>query len=181
MGIWELDLHHDSHECYNTFLFTTRRPAPEYEQQYRSGVFGRGTIEVRAVYLKASTSWETFTLENVRHTQAAPQENNHRIGIRGLPFGANAHLLRPMTIGDAGDGFMSISRDSGCAVGRINQGSRKIWALRTYYIHNAIQWTNATTADESGRAGHVDSGSKTDSCKRQQEDDGAEVSICKDS
>lgn len=177
MGTWELDLHHDRHECYNAFLFTTMEPSSDREQESSSRVFGHGTVEIKVIYDKVSNQWQRFTLDNVRYVQAAPQENNHRVGIKGLFYGARVHLPKLTAAGDQGDGFVSLSGDSGCAVGRINQGNRKIWALRTYDIHDAAQSIETTTTSESVGGKHAEKASERMTVKRYVDVSSVDISI----
>lgn len=136
MGVWELDILHREHECYNIHLFTDLRPSKLYERRYPTLVYGYGTVRVRTLCDKASTVWRWLTLENVKYV-CAPQVTNHRLGLGALPIAAHYHLPVPWGMGtetsdNVGDGFLSISSGVGCALGRLDQGGRKVWALRTY-------------------------------------------------
>lgn len=175
MGIWELDLLHDEHECYNAFLFSTLRPSSIQEQNSPARVFGYGTVELRVRYDKASTTWKPMTLHNVRYVQAAPRENNHRVGLGALPELTNLHLPEPTALGDQGDGFLSIDNEVGCALGRINQGGRKIWTLRTHEDNDISQHILGITKKGFFGRWFMSSGSPNRSAKRQREDDTTEV------
>lgn len=135
MGTWELDLLHQEHECYNIYLFNTLRPSAEHERQYPSQIFGYGQVSIRVLDDKDSTQWNELVLEDVKYVVPArdinPNTATHRVGRWALPEGTHLHLPKGRQ-GQCGDGFLSIADDDGCALGRLNQGGRQIWALRTY-------------------------------------------------
>lgn len=175
MGTWELDLLHHQHECYNAFLFKTLRRSSIGDQNSPAKVLGYGRVELRVRFDKESTTYLTLTLDNVKYVQGAPHENNHRIGLDALPKSTNLHLPRLTTLGDQGDGFLSIDNMTGCALGRIDQGSRKIWALRTYDPENGIADTQATTKKGFFSGWFTGSSSGSRSAKRRREDDDTEL------
>lgn len=177
MGIWELDLLHHQHECYNAFLFSTLQPSSVEEQNSPARVFGYGTVNLKVRYDKASTTWTPMTLHNVKYLQASPYDHNHRVGLAALPKMTNIHFPKPTVSDDQGDGFLSIDNEIGCALGRVEQGSRKIWTLRTLDIEHISRDVQHTTKGGFLSGWFSGSGSEHRPVKRQRVDD-AEVRAC---
>lgn len=131
LGKWELDLLHKEHECYNAWLFKTLRPSSLEERMAAAPIYGYGTVQLRVICDKDSSQWKLLTLDNVKFILAR-QDTNHRVGLGALPDTTHLHLPEPTIFGDQGDGFLSIATNVGCALGRVDQGGRKIWMLRTF-------------------------------------------------
>lgn len=167
-GIWELDLTHNRHECYNAYLFKSLRPSPLEERNLPAPILGYGTVELKVHYDKSSTQWNILSLENVAYIQAR-QDSNHRVGLEALPNGIHLLLPPPAMFGDQGDGFLSIATGIGCPLGQINQGGRKAWKLRTLDPQETTK-TKAAAPTFGFLLGWGSSHSK-DSRKRQREDD----------
>jgi len=130
MGVWELDLHHQEHECYNAHLFTYLEESSDAEQKSAACIYGRGTVAIHTLYDKESTDCRTISIPNVKFI-LQPQDTNHRLGAIALPEGTHLHLPN-LNCSNHGDGFLSFDDSLGCALGRLSQGGRKFWSLRTY-------------------------------------------------
>lgn len=129
-GIWELDLLHKEHECYNAHLFATLEPSTMEERRLPAPVFGYGRVTLRVHDAKTSSQSKFLSLENVKYIQA-PQSVNHRVGLGALPETVHLHLPDTTVFDVQGDGFLSISNGVGCALGLVDQGGRRVWKLRT--------------------------------------------------
>lgn len=136
MGIWELDLLHQGHECYNAYLFTSLTPSSAHEQSYPNLVYGYGTISLHVICDKDTDQWTELAFDNVRYVRPMfdnnPYNANHRIGRGALPRSTHLHLPHGPQGSKTADGFLSIADGVGCALGRLDQGGRRTWALRTF-------------------------------------------------
>lgn len=171
-GIWELDLLHQEHECYNAHLFTKLRPSTLQEQQLPAPVFGYGTVVLKTHDDRLGAQWKSLTLNNVKYIQS-PQNTNHRVGLGALPSTLHLHLPSSATSGDPGDGFLSIADGIGCALGLIDQGGRRVWKLRTLDVQDTKK---APVATKGFLFGWGEGGRAQLSKKRHHEDDDSEVS-----